>query len=104
MNIISFFLAYLITSSAFTAPSQYLITLKSKFPNGLLGNDYGILTVGDLALNACRFKPRLFPPTDSLRNESASISVYGGFDGVHHELSVLHGFFCIFGSIEFERT
>lgn len=44
------------------AESAHLTKLKSKFPNGLLSDDYGVLTLNDLALNACRLKPPPFIP------------------------------------------
>lgn len=40
--------------------NAHLAKLKSKFPNGLLSDDYGVLTLKDLALNACRLKPPPF--------------------------------------------
>ncbi len=45
----------------------HLAKLKSRFPNGLLSDDYGVLNIKDLALNACRLKPPPFIPgaTDS---------------------------------------
>ena len=39
---------------------EHLTELKSKFPYGLLSDDYGILTVSDLAINACIAEPRPF--------------------------------------------
>lgn len=45
------------------ATNKHLTELKSKFPYGLLGDDYGILTTDDLALNACDAKPQPFIPT-----------------------------------------
>ncbi len=53
----------LLSSFAFGATSGHLEALKSKFPFGLLGEDYGILTVGDLAFNACNAKPEPLNPT-----------------------------------------
>ena len=58
------FLALLLfTLPVFGLASDHLLALKSKFPHGLLGEDYGILTMGDLAINACYFKPEPFPPS-----------------------------------------
>jgi hypothetical protein len=53
-------LAFLIPIIASGSGSDHLSFLRSKFPDGLLGNDYGILTLNDLALNACYFKPEPF--------------------------------------------
>jgi hypothetical protein len=44
------------------ATSSHVAELKSKFPYGLLSDDYGILTINDLALNACHIKPTPFVP------------------------------------------
>ena len=40
--------------------SHHLTELKSKYPYGLLNDDHGILTINDLALNACHIKPEPF--------------------------------------------
>lgn len=40
--------------------SAHLEELKSKYPYGLLSDDYGVLTVNDLALNACHIIPEPF--------------------------------------------
>ena len=53
---------FFISSSAFGVSANHLMTLKSKFPYGLLGDDYGVLTINDLALNACQVRPRPFVP------------------------------------------
>lgn len=42
--------------------SVHLENLKSKFPYGLLNDDHGILTVNDLAANACEARPRPLSP------------------------------------------
>lgn len=42
--------------------SDHLVEIKSKYPYGLLNDDYGVLTVNDLALNACHIKPEPFIP------------------------------------------
>ncbi len=42
--------------------SEHLAELKSKYPYGLLSDDYGVLKVEDLALNACHIKPESFVP------------------------------------------
>jgi len=52
----------MISNCAFGGTSNHLQIFQSKFPYGLLGDDYGILTISDLAINACRFKPKPFPP------------------------------------------
>lgn len=44
------------------ATSNHLEELKSKFPYGLLGDDYGVLTLDDLAINACDARPMQFDP------------------------------------------
>ncbi len=51
-----------ISAQALGADSAHLAELKSKFPLGLIGDDYGILTTEDLALNSCRLKPVPFVP------------------------------------------
>lgn len=66
----SFFIfAWIFQISVFVYGSEpgHLTKLKLKFPNGLLSDDYGILSLNDLALNACRLKPPPFVPgaTDS---------------------------------------
>lgn len=57
-----FFLLFNISIFSYGAANAHLTELKSKFPNGLLSDDYGVLTLEDLALNACRLKPPLFIP------------------------------------------
>ncbi len=52
----------LISNIAFGAPADHLLSLKSKYPYGLIGDDYGVLTIGDLALNARHIKPEPFVP------------------------------------------
>lgn len=46
--------------SVFGADSNHLSELKSKFPYGLLGDDYGILSLNDLKRNVCGVRPRPF--------------------------------------------
>lgn len=53
---------FLILLSVPALGSGHLEDLKSKFPYGLLGDDYGVLFVSDLTLNACHFKPEPFVP------------------------------------------
>lgn len=53
------FILCLISSVAFGA-ADHLAELKSKFPYGLLSDDYGILSVNDLAMNACIARPKPF--------------------------------------------
>ncbi len=55
-------LILLFSTSTLSASTNHLQELNTKFPYGLLGDDYGILTTDDLAINTCRFKPHLFPP------------------------------------------
>ncbi|PWU17072.1 MAG: hypothetical protein C5B49_09565 [Bdellovibrio sp.] len=57
----------LFSSLAFGSADNHLAELKSKFPYGILGDDHGILTMDDLALNACDAKPELFVPTGRSR-------------------------------------
>lgn len=82
----------LISSSALCGASNHLMILKSKFPHGLLGDDYGILKTRDLAINACRFKPKPFPPDTLTRPneywqcfESRSISLSCSSSGVRDD-------------------
>lgn len=49
----------LISGVAFGA-ADHLTELKSRFPYGLLSDDYGILNMNDLAINACIAEPRPF--------------------------------------------
>jgi hypothetical protein len=44
------------------AATNHRDELKKKFPYGLLTDDYGILTLNDLALNSCHSKPEPFVP------------------------------------------
>jgi len=57
-------LLFILLSSALTngAENAHLAKLKLKFPNGLLSDDYRVLNIKDLALNACRLKPPPFIP------------------------------------------
>ncbi len=50
----------LVSVFAFAKMDNHSTELKAKFPYGLLGDDYGILTVNDLAINACDIVPKLF--------------------------------------------
>jgi len=50
----------LVSSLSFGATDNHLAELKSKFPYGLLGDDYGVLTLKDLAINACDVTPKPF--------------------------------------------
>jgi len=54
-----------LTSLAIGASTDHLTDLRKKYPYGLLTNDYGILTVNDLALNACRIRPAPFVPGEN---------------------------------------
>ena len=57
------FFAFLLSSIlACGADNAHLAKLKSMFPNGLLSDDYWVLTLNDLALNTCRLKPPPFVP------------------------------------------
>ena len=48
---------YLLSSLALGARSSHLEELKSNYPYGLLSDDYGILTLDDLAVSACTAHP-----------------------------------------------
>lgn len=50
----------LISSLALGANDNHLVELNAKFPDGLLGDDHGVLTVNDLAKNACDVVPKPF--------------------------------------------
>lgn len=50
----------LISSLAFGTNGKHLAELKSKYPHGLLSDDYGILTLNDLAINTCGVTPKPF--------------------------------------------
>jgi hypothetical protein len=65
MNGLSLLALQLVSSFALAAHSDHLEKLRSRFPHGLLGDDYGILAMDDLARNACDVKPRPFPPGSS---------------------------------------
>lgn len=56
----SLFLFSLISVCAFAGASNHSAELKAKFPYGLLGDDHGILTANDLAINACIVAPKQF--------------------------------------------
>jgi hypothetical protein len=60
--VVTFCCLFLSSTIAYGVDSPHLAKLKSKFPNGLLSDDYGVLSLKDLALNACRLKPPLFSP------------------------------------------
>jgi hypothetical protein len=60
INESSLFLLFFISSFAFAATNNHLAELNAKFPFGLLGDDYGVLTVNDLAINACDAVPKPF--------------------------------------------
>lgn len=53
----------LISQYAFAVSGSHLEEIKSKFPFGLLSDDYGILTKDDLAYNACEATAEPFTPT-----------------------------------------
>ena len=55
-----FLLIFCLISGVAFGAVEHLTELKSKFPYGLLSDDYGILTVNDLAVNACIAEPRPF--------------------------------------------
>ncbi len=61
-GIVVFFFLLLSSIMSRGADNAHLAKLKSKFPNGLLSDDYGVLNLKDLALNACRLKPPPFIP------------------------------------------
>lgn len=92
INSLAFLIVCLIAFSAYSTPSDHRRLLKTQFPYGLLGDDYGILTVNDLALNACIFKPESFPPPDFISPyeywqcfDTKSISLSCGSSGVPDE-------------------
>lgn len=60
IQILTSMFLFLFSAVAQNTASEHLFELKSKYPYGLLGDDYGVLTIKDLALNACRIKPELF--------------------------------------------
>ena len=50
-------------------PQNHLSELKEKFPYTLLGDDYGLLTVNDLAANSCgRFSEPFDPESDATKS------------------------------------
>lgn len=49
-----------ISSLSFGATHSHLNELKLKFPDGLLGDDHGILDSSDLAINVCSARPKPF--------------------------------------------
>lgn len=50
---------------AFARSKTHLTELNTKFPYGLLGDDYGVLTMNDLAINACGVTPKPFKADNS---------------------------------------
>ena len=60
----SIFCLYLFQASisACSTVSSHLTELKSKYPYGLLNDDFWVLSLNDLALNACRVNPSPFVP------------------------------------------
>jgi hypothetical protein len=66
-------------------------SFQKNFPYGLIGEDYGILSLNDLALNACKFKPVPLTPEDLTPYEYwqcfdvKNISL--ACEGRHHDLS-----------------
>ena len=86
------FACCLVSISAFGASSNHLLALRSRFPYGLLGEDYGILAKGDLAMNACQFTPKPFPPDPLISPyeywqcfETKTISLNCGSSGIEDE-------------------
>ncbi len=55
-------LAYFVSSYSLSATDSHLSDLKLKYPHGLLGNDFGILSVSDLSINVCGVRPMPFNP------------------------------------------
>lgn len=51
-----------VSSLVFGGSVGHLENLNSKFPYGLLNEDHGILTVNDLAANACEARPKPLSP------------------------------------------
>lgn len=62
ISVTFFFWLLHISIFTFGKARNHLSELTSKFPNGLVGDDYGVLTTEDLALNTCRLKPPPFSP------------------------------------------
>lgn len=98
--LLTFFLLSVLASVADAASaSNHMQMLKSEFPYGLLGDDYGILKVSDLANNACYFKPAPFPPEPFISPyeywrcfESKNISLRCSSSGVSDEFEGPMGF------------
>ncbi|HWU42073.1 MAG TPA: hypothetical protein VN132_01505 [Bdellovibrio sp.] len=96
----------LISSATFAAPN-HLAELKSKFPFGLLSDDYGILSVNDLAMNACDVEPKKFNPEKHHYNpyeywqcfESKSLSFICDSSGVPDEHEGIMGLVIIKASV-----
>jgi hypothetical protein len=91
------FVFYLISSIAF-AQGGHLAELKSKFPYGLLSDDYGILNVNDLAINACIAEPRIFNPDNRYHSyeywqcfESKTISFSCSSNGISDKYEGIMG-------------
>lgn len=60
---LSILIFFCCSSLAAGANYNHLADLKLKFPYGLLGDDQGILSVNDLAINTCGVRPHPFNPT-----------------------------------------
>jgi len=54
------FVFFLCSVSVAGAKPTHLEKLKSRYPYGLIGDDYGLLTVEDLAVNTCNGEPTPF--------------------------------------------
>ena len=93
------FLSLFLQSNDVFAEKEHLEKLKSKYPYGLLGDDYGILKVEDLAINACDRYLRPFSEEEStpyqywqcFKVKDATISCEGGGydEGEHTRLALL---------------
>ncbi len=60
ISISTLFLLSFLSVFAFAGSKNHLAELNAKFPYGLLGDDHGVLTVNDLAINACDVEARPF--------------------------------------------
>ncbi len=57
-----FFILFQTSTFVLGSNASHISELKLKYPHGLVGDDFGVLTINDLALNACHIKPKPFVP------------------------------------------